>query len=42
MYFDKYGTNDHEINLEMGKKEGLTKKEVIILDGKDQEKMRRH
>ncbi len=34
MYFDKYGTNDHEINLEIGKKEGLTKKEVIILDGK--------
>ncbi|MCI8637434.1 MAG: hypothetical protein HFJ36_06390 [Clostridia bacterium] len=34
MYFDKYGTNDHEINLEIGKNEGLTKKEVIILDGK--------
>ena len=34
-YFDKYGTNDHEINLEIGKQEGLTEKEIIILDGKD-------
>lgn len=33
-YFDKYGTNDHEINLEIGKEEGLTEKEIIILDGK--------
>lgn len=33
-YFDKYGTNDHEINLEIGKREGLTEKEIIILDGK--------
>ena len=33
-YFDKYGTNDHEINLEIGKEEGLTEKELIILDGK--------
>ena len=33
-YFEKYGTNDHEINLEIGKKEGLTEKEIIILDGK--------
>ncbi len=33
-YFDKYGTNDHEINLEIGKQEGLTKKEITILDGK--------
>lgn len=33
-YFDKYGTNDHEINLEIGKLEGLTEKEIIILDGK--------
>lgn len=33
-YFDKYGTNDHEINLEIGKKEGLTEKEIDILDGK--------
>lgn len=33
-YFDKYGTNDHEINLEIGKKEGLTEKEIIILDEK--------
>lgn len=28
-YFDKYGTNDHEINLEIGKQEGLTEKEII-------------
>lgn len=33
-YFDKYGTNDHEINLEIGKQEGLTEKEISILDGK--------
>lgn len=33
-YFDKYGTNDHEINLEIGKVEGLTEKEITILDGK--------
>lgn len=33
-YFDKYGTNDHEINLEIGKTVGLTEKEIIILDGK--------
>ena len=33
-YFEKYGTNDHEINLEIGKQEGLTEKEIIILDGK--------
>ncbi|MCI8396305.1 MAG: hypothetical protein HFJ52_01045 [Clostridia bacterium] len=33
-YFDKYGTNDHEINLEIGKKEGLNEKEIEILDGK--------
>lgn len=33
-YFDKYGTNDHEINLEIGKQERLTEKEIIILDGK--------
>ena len=33
-YFDKYGTNDHEINLEIGKQEGLNKKEIEILDGK--------
>lgn len=33
-YFDKYGTNDHEINLEIGKEEGLVEKEIIILDGK--------
>lgn len=33
-YFEKYGTNDHEINLEIGKQEGLTEKEITILDGK--------
>jgi uncharacterized protein YifE (UPF0438 family) len=33
-YLDKYGTNDHEINLEIGKREGLTEKEIDILDGK--------
>lgn len=33
-YFDIYGTNDHEINLEIGKKEGLSEKEIKILDGK--------
>ena len=33
-YFDKYGTNDHEINLEIGKMEGLSEKELMILDGK--------
>lgn len=31
---DKYGTNDHEINLEIGKIEGLSDKEITILDGK--------
>ncbi len=33
-YFNKYGTNDHEINLEIGRQEGLTEKEIMILDGK--------
>ncbi len=33
-YFDKYGTNDHAINLEIGKQEGLNSKEIEILDGK--------
>lgn len=33
-YFEKYGTNDHEINLEIGKAEGLSNKEIEILDGK--------
>lgn len=33
-YFDKYGTNDHEINLEIGRQEGLTEKEIRILDEK--------
>lgn len=33
-YFEKYGTNDHALNLEIGKIEGLTQKELEILDGK--------
>lgn len=33
-YYDKYGTNDHEINLEIGKIEGLSDEEITILDGK--------
>ena len=33
-YFEKHGTNDHEINLEIGKIEGLSDKEIEILDGK--------
>ena len=37
-YFNKYGTNDHEINLEIGKEEGLTEKELTILDGKRSKK----
>lgn len=33
-YFEKYGTNEHEANMEIGKLEGLTEEELIILDGK--------
>lgn len=33
-YFKKYGTNDHELNLEIAKQEGLTESELVILDGK--------
>ena len=33
-YFEKYGTNEHEANMEIAKDEGLTEKELIILDGK--------
>ena len=33
-YFEQYGENAHEINLEIGKKEGLSEKEIKILDGK--------
>lgn len=33
-YFEEYGTNDHKINLEIGKSEGLSDKEIEILDGK--------
>ncbi len=33
-YFEKYGTNEHEANLEIGNKEGLSEKEIVILNGK--------
>ena len=33
-YIEQYGTNDHEINLEIGKQEGLIEKEIMILYGK--------
>lgn len=33
-YFKEYGTNDHEINMLIGKNLGLTNKELEILDGK--------
>ena len=33
-YFEKYGTNEHALNMEIGKNEGLTEKELAILDGK--------
>ena len=33
-YVREYGTNDHQINMVIGKKEGLTNKELEILDGK--------
>ena len=33
-YYEKYGTNDHEINMIIGKRLGLTDKELEILDGK--------
>ena len=33
-YFEEYGTNDHAINMVIGKEEGLTNKELEILDGK--------
>ncbi len=33
-YFEKYGTNEHEANLEIGKIEGLSEYESKILDGK--------
>ncbi len=33
-YFEKYGTNEHEANMEIARKEGLTEKELLILDGK--------
>ena len=34
IYFVKYGINDHEINLHIGRIEGLSDKEIVILDGK--------
>lgn len=33
-YIEEYGTNDHVINMMIGKKVGLTEKELEILDGK--------
>ena len=33
-YFEEYGTNDHAINMLIGKNLGLTNKELEILDGK--------
>ena len=33
-YFEEYGTNDHEINMVIGKNQGLNNKELEILDGK--------
>ena len=33
-YFEKYGTNDHAINMLIGKNLGLSKKELEILNGK--------
>jgi len=33
-YFERYGTNEHELNLEIGRLEGLTDKEIDILNGK--------
>lgn len=33
-YFDIYGTNEHELNMEIGRIEGLSDKELNILDGK--------
>ncbi len=33
-YFEKYGTNEHELNLEIGKSKDYLKKELEILDGK--------
>ena len=33
-YFEKYGTNEHEANLEIGKLEGLSEHEIEILNGK--------
>ena len=33
-YFRRYGTNDHELNLKIGQDEGLSEKEIEILDGK--------
>lgn len=33
-YFEKYGTNDHALNLEIGKLEGLSERELVILDEK--------
>lgn len=33
-YYEVYGTNEHELNMEIGRIEGLSEKELTILDGK--------
>lgn len=33
-FFEIYGGNDHELNLKIGKNEGLSENEIKILDGK--------
>ena len=33
-YYEKYGTNDHAINMLIGKNLGLSNKELEVLDGK--------
>ncbi len=33
-YFEIYGTNEHELNMEIGRIEGLSEKELTILEGK--------
>lgn len=33
-YFKIYGTNEHELNMEIGRTEELSEKELFILDGK--------
>lgn len=37
-YFEQYGEKAHEINLKIGREEGLSEKEIKILDGKSSRK----